>query len=435
MYIRFLLRIFVFLLVLGAHFEINAQNRSSELTKAHNLIVDNKFSEAAEILSQIESEEIEAKLTSSFLQATISTGNENVEKFLDYALGAGLTPVRQAHVDAIWSMGGKELSSRELTFVEGELDNNYSRIRPLALQALGYHYWLINKPKKAADYFGRVGAIDTWQLLGNFENISESGYDQDFGALANPQPDAEFQNKYGVPVKWFPLKQARYDNWVDFQYHLTTNNSIVYAQTFCESPSEQEVVFRLGTSGSVKVWVNDKLMFAERNERDNDVDSYVFSAKLKSGVNRILVQLGRSEVNGCNFMLRITDEENSLIPNLTYSNQYRPYTKETAYESRVYPNLTADYFENRIESDAADFLDFASLGQYYLVNGFYLDAQRIYEKARKKYPNSVLFVNDLALVLSNLDDDTGSSEMLELSKQLAPENPIALDRKIRLIFR
>ena len=36
----------------------------------------------------------------------------------------------------------------------------------------------------------------------------------------------------------------------------------MYAQTFVNSPIAQEVYLRAGTSGSLKVWVNDALVAA-----------------------------------------------------------------------------------------------------------------------------------------------------------------------------
>src|SRR5205823_14600506 len=122
--------------------------------------------------------------------------------------------------------------------------------------------------------------------------------------------------KVGAHVKWLEMKGNRMDKWIDLQYHFFADNSIIFAQTFVNSPVEQQVQLRIGTSGSLKAWVNDILVYTEPKERNNDLDTYNSRVKLNKGYNRILLQIGSSEINRSNFLVRITDDNGAPIQGL-----------------------------------------------------------------------------------------------------------------------
>ncbi|RYY53410.1 MAG: hypothetical protein EOO05_21110, partial [Chitinophagaceae bacterium] len=57
---------------------------------------------------------------------------------------------------------------------------------------LGLHYLFSANFDKPATYFDRIGSVHNWQLVGPFENISQSGHYKDYGPLAHPEADAVF---------------------------------------------------------------------------------------------------------------------------------------------------------------------------------------------------------------------------------------------------
>lgn len=330
------------------------------------------------------------------------------------------------YTKAMWSIYGGEKTAGELEYLEETLNSPDGTIRTKASQAIAGHYLVMKNRQKAESYFGMAGAIDTWSLLGEFENISESGFDRDFGALAHPEASHSFTNKRGVKIKWFDLKQPRIDNWVDFEYHFYTSDAIYYAQTFCESPQEQEVQFRLGVSGSIKCWVNDELLFSEAQERDNGLDSYIFTAKLEKGNNRILLQVGTSETEQANFLLRLTDDAGAPIEGLSFSEKYSPYPDNYHFQSQIIDDGVEAFYQAKIAANP-DYLEYyLTLTQYLLTYDQVFKARKVLKEAKSRFPDCAYLLAQLISASNKAENSTDASLYVEEVKEKDPEGALSL---------
>ena len=336
------------------------------------------------------------------------------------------TPNKAEYATALWSMGSGKKTDKELDYLKKLTQLKDLRIVAMAENAYGSHHYSSNKMSDAAAAYAKTGTITTWQSVGEFENISESGFDKDFGALAHPEPDYLFKNKRGADVKWFDLKTSPSTSWVHLNYHFYVNDAIVYLQNFCNSPKEQEVEFRLGTSGSVKVWVNDQLLFSEAKERNNDIDTYLFTAKLMKGHNRILMQLGSSEVSSSNFLMRIADMDGNLVDGLSYTTKLQDYPKNYSYKSTVVSDYIEEFFLNKIKNNPASIEPYLSLVQYYNHNERIYKAKKTLKEAKKRFPDCTYVNYQLILAYARDDNDNAVSTYLEEIKTKDPNNPIAL---------
>ena len=421
--------VFVFLVSLGTP---GLYAQLNPLQTGYDHLAENREREARDYFAaQLDGSNAgEAAIALSFAENALENRAGSVDAFIRFADLERNEARRNAYVDAVWSAGHTELSPNQLAFAERLTRNNYSRIAPLATYALGEHYYLTGDRKRSAEYFARLGVVDGWSVTGPFENISESGFDRDFGVLAGADDNASFTNKLGVTVGWIPVGGLNRQGWLHFGNHLGTTNSIAYAQTFARSEKEQDVVFRLGNSGSVKVWVNDQLVFSEYHERDTHLDTYRFAAHLKKGYNRILIQVGATTSTGANFMLRITDEAGTLVPGLTFDRARRPYTVGEATAPRVYANPTEAYFRPRIEAGTANYVEYLSFAQSYYYNGFHLEAKEVLSTALERYPKNNYLLSQLIPLLRNIDDDTHASELEQQLKQDAPECTLSLESRM-----
>jgi tetratricopeptide (TPR) repeat protein len=419
-------------LIISVSLSLTFLDAQSNLAEGYEMMANNKIIEAkAFFTDKLEREENgEAAMALSFVEANLGNTVGAIDAFSQFYELEKNEQKRNVYLDAVWSSTGIELSKGQLKMEEELLESNYTRLRPLSLYGLGNHYSLINQPDKAQEYFARLGMTEQWQITGSFENISESGFDKDFGVIANPQPDATFLNKNGISVGWFPVNYLSENRWLNFSNHLETYNAILYAQTFVTSKEDRDIIVRLGTSGSVKVWVNDALVFVESEERDNHLDTYVFSAELKTGNNRILVQNGATDKTSANFMLRLTDATGNVLKDLAYSTIYSPYPKGNTTEIEVIPNPTVEYLEGLIEEGDARFLDYTALSQYYLLNGFYPEARRVMLANLDENPSNIEVMGDLSAVLEALDDKTGASSLKQYILENAPNSIIAFVGKL-----
>ena len=151
--------------------------------------------------------------------------------------------------------------------------------------------------EKMKDAQDQIKNIEQWQWAGPFDNVMNSGYDKDFGVLASPQQNAVFTSKYGANISWFTPTIFNNEAYSFAEAYFRANNSIVYAQSFIESPKEQEILVKFGYSGSLKLWVNDSLIYREAQKRVTEMDYVQYKLVLNKGYNRFLIQLGLSLIH------------------------------------------------------------------------------------------------------------------------------------------
>ena len=363
-----------------------------------------------------------AHLGLSLVGAAESDGTNSFDQYLQFYK---TSPDPWIYVQALWSIGPGEKTEAELEFLESVAEKGNGTLKVWANQSLGSHYMAVDKIKTAESYYSKVVTVEKWQVVGEFENISESGFNVNHGPLNHPEATKTFKNKRGVDVKWFNLPMPRRDKWVDFANHFYTDNSIIYAQSFCKSPDEREVQFRLGTSGSAKVWVNDHLIFEESEERNNAADTYNFTAKLNKGYNRILIQIGASEINQSNFLLRVTDNKGVSHSDLEYSTRKMTYTKGGAFESKMLEDKVENFLVKEMESNPGNIFNYLTLTQMHLRNDMIFKARHVLKDAKELF-NDCSYVT-FQLIESYIRDDnrTGTLIYIEELKNKDPDNPLA----------
>ncbi len=413
-------KILLFLAVLIAGGSVQAQ--SENIKKAWDLFEQDKLKESREAFEEVldTPDAASAHLGISLVDAAL--GKETL--FYHYDQFYKTAENSDYYLDALWSFDADQRTEEEVLFLESVVAESKGTLKAKALQHLGYHYRASAKMNKAKEYFSQIGAIEKWNLVGDFQNISESGFDKDFGVLAHPEAEYEFTNKQGAKVKWFDLYAPRYDKWIDFEYHFYTSNSIIYAQNFVESPTDQKVFFRIGTSGSLKFWLNDELLFQEPEERNNGMDTYVFTGKLLAGNNRILVQVGSSEIDQSNFLLRITNEEGDNIEGLTVSTEYKAYPKGNS-PSETISSPSVAFFKSEIEKNPDHLENYLILAQHLLSNDKKYEAKKVLLEARKRFPNSSYLLFQMVQLYMRDQNRTALSKSLEELKQNFPDRGLS----------
>jgi tetratricopeptide (TPR) repeat protein len=274
--------------------------------------------------------------------------------------------------------------------------------------------------------YNKLGDVHNWSTVGVFENISSSGFNKDFGPLQHPEPGYDFKNNIGTNVQWFNIPDARNDRWLDMEFHYNIDNSIIYAQTFLESESARDVTMLLGVSGSVKLWLNDFQIVSEAEERNTDFDTYIYEVKLQKGVNRILVQLGSSEISRSNFMLRFCDEQGKMITDFKTSASFAPYTKATPYPVKRTPIFAEQYFENKLASGKANLLDKLMLSEIYSHNDKSYENRKITKLLKEEAPKNTIISEALVVAYSQDNNNTDLTREIEFIKTNDPESLIAL---------
>lgn len=101
--------------------------------------------------------------------------------------------------------GSEVLEKNKLALLEKLADTPiHGTLKAMIYISLGKHYMGCNDFEKANILFDKAGSLKNWQVLGTFNNISGSGFDKDWGALAKSQTNDKFTNQIGASVTGTP---------------------------------------------------------------------------------------------------------------------------------------------------------------------------------------------------------------------------------------
>ncbi|MCL1941947.1 MAG: DUF3857 domain-containing protein [Candidatus Azobacteroides sp.] len=300
-------------------------------------------------------------------------------------------------------------------------------LKAMVSQKIGQHYMDCNNFAKAKEFFSGMNTLNNWQVLGVFDNISGSGFDKDWGAVSKATPESVFKNKTDAEVKWYVPSANKPDNWFYFDFYFRLNGVIVYAQTFVNSSADREVYLRAGTSGSLKIWINDALLSSIPEERNCDLDIYAYKVNLNKGVNRILVQIGQSEISAANFMIRLTDADGNPVDGITSSATYSDYQKSVNQQlNDILPFFAEEYFERKINEIPDNPLYYFMAGEIYLRNDKAYEGIKVLKKAEQFAPKSSFLNYRLAEAYMRAQNRTDYSREMENIKLNDPESYTAL---------
>lgn len=336
------------------------------------------------------------------------------------------SPNPYPYVYALWTTGiifedYDKKDEAHLKFLKRILEDPKANgtMKGLANYMMAKHFGDSNKPEKELEHFAKFGAVDKWQVLGLFDNISASGYDKDWGALEKSGPNEEFTNNVGAKVKWFKAVNTRNDKWMDFEYHFEVDNAIMYAQTWVNSATAQNLYLYSGSSGSMKIWVNDQLVTEVEEERNCDMDMYAVPVQLNAGFNRVLVQIGESEAGNANFMIRFCDKDANPVSGLTWTNDNQAYTKAKPFTGKMIPFFAEAFFEEQVKTSPS-LLNYLLLAEVYLRNDKPYESRKAMQQATKLAPQNCLVAIKQIQAYSR---DKNYPEMTKTQERLKAEFP------------
>lgn len=269
------------------------------------------------------------------------------------------------------------------------------------LQAVLYntltdYYKTEKKLSKARQYVTDIHAISDWMLIGPFENISASGYDAVYAPELEYDPLSEYEGKEKVPAFWFQNTPSDMYVWIDLLKHFGVEEAVFYANCFVHSPIKQTVQIRTGTSGSLKVFLNDESIFEIYDENNNAEDTYVVETELQEGWNRLLIKTGYSEIDKCNFYARITDAGGKPVKGLEYSLEKKVYISKPLAPVTNIENFALKYFKHQIELHPEYPENYVLLATSYFVQDKAIEAELILKKAMEIVPDCSLIYANLA---------------------------------------
>lgn len=321
-------------------------------------------------------------------------------------------------------------SKEQKNFLEQQLKNPklHPQLKSAIQYHLGHHYIRENDFNKTRDYWTPLANLINWQFTGPFENLSESGFDKNYPPITQPEPGAKFKAANNADIYWFTPSADDGDPWVMTGDYIQWQTGIIYTQTFVTSPMDQEVILGLGFTGNAKIWVNDRLLFAEREMRTTDFDFYRVPCTLKKGVNRVLVQLGYLEEDHPNFVVRFLDQKGDLVSGLSSSGVYVPYVKdENKTLPKALPFFAEEFFRNKIAAEPNNLLNYVLLASCYRRANKNQEAIDLVERGLKLAPSNPLLLWEQMQCYIKLNNRTALATALEDLKEREPDGCLSLN--------
>lgn len=277
----------------------------------------------------------------------------------------------------------------------------YAKIDKLAILPLYeqnpmviYYKAVADRNRKNFDGFAagikKLNALMNWQLCGVFENLNDSGIDIEYEPEIYPQNDKLFDGNSNGMLGWYNPAVPLNEGYQIFSNESEYGNGIMYSQLFVENPETKTVIFHLGMSGSLKLFVNDVEVYANTMSKMTDLNAYQVKLTLPQGMNRILVK-SSIQANSY-FFVSVTDEKLQKPASLVYHNTYKPYNKSTQ-ASLAAEELIPDYeiyLAQKINENPDHVLYQLMLFDAYVHNKKLDLAEDIIHLLDLKYPNSSL---------------------------------------------
>jgi tetratricopeptide (TPR) repeat protein len=302
-------------------------------------------------------------------------------------------------------------------------------LRAMANEVLGAYYEEKGDIERSKDYYGKINAVTDWTVIGPFDNVSASGYDKTYPPEGEYNTSATYPGRNGVPAKWFRIAAVRNDDWIDFKRYFAQQTAVFYANTFIYSPKEQTADLRVGTSGSFRLFLNDAVVHESSDEFDNDLDTYIARTTLHEGWNRVMIKCGCSEINRCNFLLRVTDARGEILPGLNISSEPHTYSSSRDTRAERVDNFAVEYFRKKIASNPDHLENYILLADCYLRNDDATNAELTLRDAIRLAPNCALLYDHILEAYSRGDKHDEISRTLDKIYMIDRNVPSALEYK------
>ncbi|MBC2602594.1 hypothetical protein [Puniceicoccus vermicola] len=192
----------------------------------------------------------------------------------------------------------------ELKLEAGTLDLTVSAPVDFGVYAVQLEPVLQSLPTTLWSTVGNFGSYwDTSVRRREFQDpLIRQGAEREYGPEKDPSIDATYVDFKGKPVTWSQTEEIialNEDNGVNFAPREgIISNAIAFAQTFIESPVEQEVILYIGTDWWANAYFNGELLRPAAGEELSQRHGYWYSGwkprpvrvTLQPGVNRLLIK-------------------------------------------------------------------------------------------------------------------------------------------------
>jgi hypothetical protein len=163
----------------------------------------------------------------------------------------------------------------------------------------------LNQVQANSDY------LTAWEVAGPYQQK-----DKDYAALFDIPFPPETEDSQTVKWQALPSGTDPKRPWVmDLMKAFGGQQRVAYARTWLHSDQQQSAILELGSDDGVKVWLNDKAIYALNVARPLDPGSDKVAVTLHAGWNPLLFKVTQNN-EGWEFCVRVRNSDGSHLEGL-----------------------------------------------------------------------------------------------------------------------
>ena len=167
-------------------------------------------------------------------------------------------------------------------------------------------------------------SLGPWWVIFPFDNIDEKGFDTVYPPEVEIDFEKEYIGKEGRKIGWYKT-DSRGENVFS---NVPEDDVTGYALTYLESDRDQNYLLSLGSDDTIKIWVNDQLVFSKYVHRPLRRADDVIQLPVSKGRNKILVKVTNgygpwgffADIGGYSLTVSAERLNSPLSPSLTLLN-------------------------------------------------------------------------------------------------------------------
>ncbi len=167
-------------------------------------------------------------------------------------------------------------------------------------------------------------SLGPWWVIFPFDNVDEQGFDTVYPPEVEIDFNKEYTGKEGRKIGWYKT-ESRGENVFS---NVPEDDVTGYALTYLESDRDQNYLLSLGSDDTIKIWVNDTLIFSKYVHRPLRRADDVIQLRVSKGRNKILVKVTNgygpwgffADIGGYSLTVSAERLNSPLSPSLTLLN-------------------------------------------------------------------------------------------------------------------
>ena len=193
---------------------------------------------------------------------------------------ADITPTERDRIIAFVAQEAQRLSER----IARQLEHAQHITTPGAISGR------ISEPGEIDYYRFTISegtSLGPWWVISPFDNIDETGFDTVYPPETEIDLEKEYIGKDDRKIGWYKTN-LRGENVFS---NVPEDDVTGYALTYLESDRDQNYLLSLGSDDTIKIWVNDRLVFSKYVHRPLRRADDVIQLPVSKGGNKILVKV------------------------------------------------------------------------------------------------------------------------------------------------